>query len=257
VNLSPILCAANFHPENGWKSVTHDNRHPTLEATAESTKAAPSHIRIVLLDDHQVLLQALAERLERAPGIEVAGTATNADEGLRLILETSPDIAIIDVELPGRGSFEVVAELQARRRTTRVMFLTGYLSDVFIEHALRRKARAYLLKSDPIESLLANINGVARGEFRFSQEVLERLRFDPSKNRYCLRTENRLSSLTQRQLEVMRHLAKGQSVKEVAKAMHLSEKSVDSHKYRIMHKLGIHDRVELARYAIREGLALP
>jgi DNA-binding NarL/FixJ family response regulator len=66
-----------------------------------------------------------------------------------------------------------------------------------------------------------------------------------------------LTSLTSRQIEVLRHLARGKSVKEVARSMHLSEKSIDSHKYRIMHKLGIHDRVELARYSIREGLTLP
>jgi DNA-binding NarL/FixJ family response regulator len=72
-----------------------------------------------------------------------------------------------------------------------------------------------------------------------------------------MRSESALSQLTNRQLEVLRHLARGESVKEVAKSLQLSQKSVDSHKYRIMHKLGIHDRVKLTRYAIREGLMLP
>lgn len=213
--------------------------------------------RIVLVDDHLVLLDALSARVQSDPMLEVVGTASNADDGLRLILETKPDIAILDVELPGRGSFDIANELASRQKETKIIFLTGYLSDVFIEQALRLKARGYLLKGEPIATLLDAINRVAKGEVCFSREVEERLAFDATKNRYMVHSECRLTSLTCRQLEVMRHLAKGQSVKEVAKAMHLSEKSVDSHKYRIMHKLGIHDRVELARFAIREGLTLP
>ena len=95
------------------------------------------------------------------------------------------------------------------------------------------------------------------GESSFSPEVLERLNFNQETKRYSLKVESSLSTLTGRQVEVLRHLARGESVKEIARLMHLSHKSVDSHKYRIMNKLGIHDRVELARFAIREGLLTP
>ena len=185
------------------------------------------------------------------------GTATNADEGLSLILETEPDVVILDVELPGRGSFDIAEEITSRLKNTKMIFLTGYLSDIFIELALRVNAVGYLLKGEPIESLIHAIKKAARGEYCFSQSVQERLVYDQKRNRYSIQSQSMLTSLTSRQIEVLRHLARGKSVKEVARSMHLSEKSIDSHKYRIMHKLGIHDRVELARYSIREGLTLP
>ena len=189
--------------------------------------------------------------------MDVVGTATEADAALSLIQQTHPDVAILDVELPGRSAFEIAAEMAKLRLGTRVLFLSGFVSDVFVEQAIRLKASGYLLKGEPASNLIASIKAIATGEVRFSKEVDERVVFDSYRKRYLVRSESRLSALTNRQLEVLRHLARGRSVKEVAKMMHLSEKSVDSHKYRIMHKLGIHDRVELARYAIREGLTLP
>jgi len=214
-------------------------------------------IRIVLVDDHLMLVDSLVSRFHRDTNIEVVGTATNADDGLSLILETEPDVVILDVELPGRGSFDIAEEISSRLKNTRMIFLTGYLSDIFIELALRVNAVGYLLKGEPIESLIHAIKKAARGEYCFSQSVQERLIYDQKKNPYSIQSQSMLASLTSRQIEVLRHLARGKSVKEVARSMHLSEKSIDSHKYRIMHKLGIHDRVELARYSIREGLTLP
>lgn len=95
---------------------------------------------------------------------------------------------------------------------------------------------------------------VCRGEKYYSNEVLDRLEYDPEQGEYQVKTHSYLSTLTLRQLQVLRHLVRGESVKEVAKTMTLSERAIESHKYRIMQKLGIHDRVELARFAIREGL---
>jgi len=214
-------------------------------------------IRVVMVDDYQILLDALSLQLNADSGIELVATATNGDDGLRIILDMKPDIAILDVDLPGRGSFDVANELVTRQKQTKLLFLTGYLSDVFIEHALRLRAHGFLLKGEPCHFLFDAVKRIANGEVVFSKVIEERLRYNAEKNRYELRSENLLSALTGRQLEVLRHLATGQSVKEVAREMHLSEKSIDSHKYRIMHKLGIHDRVKLARFAIREGLTQP
>lgn len=214
-------------------------------------------IRVVIVDDHTMLVDSLVSRFKTDSGIEIVGTAANADEGLDLILETEPDVVVLDVELPGRGSFDIGQDISTKLKNTKMIFLTGYLSDIFVELALRVKAVGYLLKGEPIESLIHAIKKAARGEYCFSQSVQERLVFDHKQNRYSIHSESMLASLTSRQIEVLRHLARGMSVKEVARSMHLSEKSIDSHKYRIMHKLGIHDRVELARYSIREGLTLP
>jgi DNA-binding NarL/FixJ family response regulator len=106
-------------------------------------------IRIVLVDDHMMLVDSLVSRFHRDTQIEVVGTATNADEGLSLILETEPDVVILDVELPGRGSFDIAEEISSRLKNTKMIFLTGYLSDIFIELALRVNAVGYLLKGEP------------------------------------------------------------------------------------------------------------
>ncbi len=138
-----------------------------------------------------------------------------------------------------------------------LVFFTDYVTDVFLDQTLRVNARGYLLKGERSPQIVHALRTASRGESCFSPEVLERLEYNPAAQRYLVRSNSYLLTLTNRQLEVLRHLARGESVKEVAKAMVLSERAIESHKYRIMQKLGIHDRVELARYAIREGLTVP
>ena len=185
------------------------------------------------------------------------GTATDAEKGMRMILETKPDVVVLETELPGRGAFDLVSDLRRRLKEIKIVFFTEFHSDVFIKQALELDVRGYLMKTEPVDFVIQSLKRVATGEYCYSKTVAERLESDPDRKKNGFRSECHLSSLTPRQLEVLRHLSKGLSVKEVAKQMLISSKSVDSHKYRIMHKLDIHDRVSLARYAIREGLVLP
>ena len=214
-------------------------------------------IRIVLVDDHQLMLDALATRINAEPDLSVVGTAATAEEGLRLILDTKPDIAVLDIQLPGRGTFDIANELASRQKETKVVFLSGHVIDIFITEVLRSKARGYLVKEESLTNLLGALRRIHRGDTCYSPKVEERIIYDPERKKHIVESESRLAKLTSRQLEVLRFLALGFSVKEVAREMHLSEKSIDSHKYRIMHKLDIHDRVELSRFSIREGLILP
>lgn len=214
-------------------------------------------IRIVIVDDHRILLDALAARIGREPDLQVDCAASDAETALAAVTKLQPDILVLDIDLPGTGPFDLLAQASAAAPAMKTLFLSGYLSDALVERAVRLNAGGYVLKGEPVSFLLDAIRSVASGERCFSREVEERLILDPNTKRYNLRTESRLASLTNRQLEVLRLLAKGQSVKQVAQTMHLSEKSVDSHKYRLMNKLDIHDRVELARFAIREGLTTP
>jgi DNA-binding NarL/FixJ family response regulator len=242
-----------FESNGAWCWCQQDD--PSLQKEENGMMSTP--IRIALVDDHQIVLESLAARLNADPQMQVVCTAKTSDDGLAAVLEAKPDVAIFDVELPGRGVFDIAAEIRSRQRSTRILFLTGYLTDVFIEHALKAKAYGYMMKGESIEILLDGIRRIAAGEQVFSKEVSKRLDYDQIRKRYTMREESPFSNLTSRQLEVLRHLVKGDSVKEIAKSMHLSHKSIDSHKYRIMHKLGIHDRVQLTRYAIREGLTVP
>lgn len=216
-----------------------------------------SEIRVVLVDEHRSYVESLAARIDAARGLRVVGTAGDAEEASRVILQTKPHVAVCDVELPGRCVFDCLDQLRKQNRTMKVLFLTGFLSNVFLERALRLKASGYLLKRETVDVVIQSIQRAAAGMTSFSKEVAVRLERGEQQNSYQLRGDCRLSRLTSRQLEVLRYLAKGDSVKEVARSLHLSHKSVDSHKYRIMQRLGIRDRVHLFRYAIREGLILP
>jgi len=214
-------------------------------------------IRVVLIDDHAMVLESLSARLAINPQIQIVGMAATCDEGFRVAIEQKPDVVLLDVNLPGRGAFDLAEDLVSRRPDTRLIFVTGYLADIYLEQALKLNASGYLLKGEPIHTLAKAIISAMADEKTFSADVAERLSYDAATRKYAVKSQSSLSALTGRQLEVLKHLAKGESVKEIAKQMHLSQKSVDSHKYRIMNKLGIHDRVELARFAIREGLSNP
>lgn len=216
-----------------------------------------NRIRVLLIDDHAMVLESISARLALVPQIEVIGTASNCDDGFRLAMEHHPDIVLLDVNLPGRGAFDLAEDLISRRPDIRLIFVTGYLADIYLEQALKLNAYGYLMKGEPIHNLCDAILQAANGKRTFSPDVAERLNYDPVSKQYSVKSHSSLSTLTGRQIEVLKHLARGESVKEIAKSMHLSQKSIDSHKYRIMNKLGIHDRVELARFAIREGLSNP
>ena len=213
---------------------------------------APIHV--VIMDSERMLLDSLAANLSSEPEISVVYADDDPQQGIRACLETYPEVAIIDVDLKGRDPFDVASEIHSRQKKTRILFLGRSASDITIEQALRVDAYGYLLKNEPFSALLESIHRINRGDFCFSPDIESRVVYNRENHSYSMRGETGLSALTNRQLEVLRHLAIGQSVKEVARQMHLSEKSIDSHKYRIMNKLGIHDRVELARFAIREGL---
>lgn len=214
-------------------------------------------IRTILLDETLLCLEAFAARFQAEPGFTVVATASDCETGLPLIAEHEPDLVVMEVGLPGRGSFEAAFEITRSHRTTRVVFLTNCLPDVFIDAALRAGVSGYLLKDESFQSLFENLRRIAKGERRFSPKVLRRL--DRDTRHTWLQTQSAacLSSLTHQQLEAVRHLARGDSVKEVAGKLDLSPRSIEGLKYRIMQQLGVHDRVALARFAIREGLTLP
>ena len=213
-----------------------------------------SKIRVVLIDSQQLMLECLRDRLNSELTIHVVGTAANSDDGTRVVDELLPDIVVVEMELPGRGVFESINELRTRHRQIKILILTSLQSDILLAHAIQVKANGYVLKTEPLSVVIAAIHTVSQGHPVFSELIRARLHFDSEQNSYSLKTNQAAADLTARQLEVLRHLARGASVKEVAKLMHLSQKSVDSHKYRIMNKLGIHDRVDLTRYAIREQI---
>lgn len=215
---------------------------------------AAGNIRVVLVDSQQLVLDCLKDRLNSEPGLSVVGIAVTSDEGVAVVDDLMPDVVVMDMELSGRGVFEAICDLRCRHRQMKFLILTSLQSDILLAHALQVKANGYALKTEAVSTVIEAIRNVVSGLPFFSEIVRSRLHFNTEQNAYSLKTTQAAAELTPRQMEVLRHLARGASVKEVAKLMHLSQKSVDSHKYRIMNKLGIHDRVDLTRFAIREQI---
>lgn len=214
-------------------------------------------LTVGVIEPQEVTQYAVSMLMKSQPDVEVSGVASNGEDGLRMLMETRPRIAIMEIDLEGRSGFEIAGDLGMRQRETRVIFYSAAMPDIYIEQALRSKTSGYVLKTDPLTSLLTAVQKVASGGTHFSEAIRDRVSVDPGTGQMKAQFEGRLTQLSDRQLEVLRNLAFGLSVKDVARKMHISVKSVDSHKYRIMQSLGIHDRVDLARYAIREGLVCP
>ena len=214
-------------------------------------------LTIGLIEPQEAVQYAVSMLLNGQADTEVVGVENSGENGLRMLTERRPRIAIMEIDLEGRSGFEVASDLAMRQRETRVIYYSSAMPDIYIEQALRSRAVGYVLKSDSLANLLTAVQRAANGQTFYSEPIRERVTVDPMTGQMKCQFESRLTLLSDRQLEVLRNLAFGLSVKDVAKKMHISVKSVDSHKYRIMQSLGIHDRVDLARYAIREGLVCP
>lgn len=210
--------------------------------------------RILLVDDHDLVRSAVRGMLERDDAFEVVGDCANAEEALQAAFECSPEILVIDIDMPGMICFDAVRQMLTRLPDLSVIFLSAFFHDHYIEQALKVGAKGYVLKGDPPAILFAALREVSGGGAYFSEEVRARFALDKD-GKVTGDGQTVTSTLTNREVEVLRYLARGLSKKEIAKTMHLSVKTVEHHSSSVMRKLDIHDRVELARYAIREGLA--
>ena len=212
-------------------------------------------IRIVLIDDHALVRDSLSQRLDAEPDLTVAGSAGTAEEGIELVVSAEPDVVLMDIDMPGMICFDAAERISRMRNAARVVFLSAFCHDRYIEQALRVKARGYLTKSEPVQTVIEAVRQVASGKMWFSQAVRSRLVAHGREVALARNAQTRTSTLSARETEVLRYLAKGLSKKEIAQTMHVSVKTVEGHAEKLMAKLDIHNRVELARFAIREGLA--
>lgn len=212
-------------------------------------------IKVLIVDDHALVRDSLCDRLDREPAISVVGSADTADQAIEKIHHCSPDVVLMDIDMPGLSCFEAARQITATRPASRIIFLSAFFHDRYIEKALEVKARGYLSKRAPPQTLVAAIREVASGGAFFSDEVRSRMVVHSRGVKLARELKSRVSTLTGRELDVLRYVARGLAKKEIAHLMQISIKTVDHHSVNLMTKLDIHDRVELARFAIREGLA--
>jgi len=211
-------------------------------------------IRVLLVDDHTLVRQVLGDRLAREADIEVVGLLDRADQVASECARLQPHVIVFDIDMPGASCFDVARSVRETCPGTRILFLSAYTYDAYVAQALAVRADGYLTKGEPPDVLVEALRAVSTGRTRFSREVEERMVVDDGGTRLGPRQSSRLATLTPREMEILRHVAQGRSQKAIAEATHLSSKTVHCHCINLMRKLDIHDRVELARFAIREGL---
>lgn len=211
-------------------------------------------ISILLADDHAMVRRMLENRLEAELDMTVVASVGDAEEAAAEAIRRKPDIVLMDIDMPGMLCFEAASRIQTLSPATRVVFLSAFFHDRYVEQAIDVQAWGYITKSETEESIIRAIRNVSSGTAYFSPEVQARIVVDFHGARLARRGRSRAATLTDREAEVLRYLARGMSKKEIARTMHISVNTVNRHTTALMTKLGIHDRVELARFAIREGL---
>ncbi len=223
---------------------------------AADTTATRS-VRILVVDDHCLVRDSVSGMLARERDFSVVGTAENADEAISKVLELRPDVVLMDIDMPGVSCFDAIQIIRSRVPGTKFILVTAYEHDEHLEQALRVKANGFVIKHEGMTALAGAIRNVAAGRIHFSPEVMSRLVVEGSEIRLENPPKSRLSLLSPRERELLRVLARGLSLKEASTVLGISYKTADKQKASLMAKLDIHDRVELARFAIREGLVEP
>jgi DNA-binding NarL/FixJ family response regulator len=211
-------------------------------------------MRVLIADDHGIVRSGLRLLLERQEGIEVIGEAADGAEAREIAIRERPDLAILDVRMPKLTGLQVTREIKSQAPEVAVLILSMHDDERYLFEALKAGASGYVLKTQADADLMEAIRAVERGEPFLTpaaqqtliRDVLERGREKAGEE-----------DLTPREEEIVKLVAEAHTTRQIAEILHLSEKTVENHRGNAMRKLGMRDRVELVRYAIRRGLIEP
>jgi DNA-binding NarL/FixJ family response regulator len=209
----------------------------------------------MIVDDHALFRETVAERLDTEPGITVVGSTDAVSEAESMAVYKRPHVILLDVDLGRTNGFTVAAAIRAVREDVGLIMLSAFVYDRFIEQALHMNVGGFVGKNAGIESLVTAIREVAAGRQYYSSEVLDRLVIGDCEPDGTPLPKTRCETLTPRELEILGQVAKGSAKKQIAIDLQLSIHTIEKHCENMMSKLGIHDRVLLARFAYREGFA--
>ncbi len=214
---------------------------------------AEDQIRLLIVDDHQVVRQGLRTFLELQPDMAVVGEAGDGAEGVRLAQSLRPDIVLMDLVMPGMDGIEATRRIRALAEGPQVIALTSFTEDDKVFPALQAGAASYLLKDVSPEVLVDAIRAVIRGEARLHPDVQRKLMQQVARPKPPGGTPA-AAELTRRELDVLRCVARGMSNGEIARELVISEKTVKTHVSNLLGKLHLSDRTQLAVFALTSGL---
>ena len=214
-------------------------------------KAEPLVVRIVIADDQSLFRSGLAHLLREDPRVDVVGEASNGEEAVRLAVELSPDLVLMDLKMPRLDGVEATQRLAREAPSVKVLILTSFETDGYVLQALRAGASGYLLKDSERDAIVNSILAVAAGErviaSAVANRVVDMLTGNTTGKEYY-------DGLTRRELEILRLMAAGMANKQIAYQLKISEKTARNHVSNMYEKLNIHDRAQVALYAVRKGL---
>ncbi len=212
-------------------------------------------MRVLLVDDHTLVRAGVRALLEAIDGVDVVAETGDGRSALELLERVSPDVALLDITMPGLNGLEVAARVSRTSPKTKILILSMHANEAFVAQALRSGVSGYLLKDSAAAELEVALGAIARGQRYLSPAISSQV-----VDGYLKSSEERpgpLGNLTARQREILQLIAEGHSTKEIAFDLGVSIKTIETHRAQLMDRLGIRDVAGLVRLAIREGLISP
>lgn len=213
-----------------------------------------SRIRILIADDHGVMRAGLHALLNPEPDVQVVGEATDGQETLRRATELQPDVILLDISMPGIDGVEVTQQIQETLPDTRVLILTVHENRELLQEAIQAGALGYVTKRAIKSELINAIHAVQRGDMYVHPAMTRALFTEQSQSQSDHGEDDLVEPLTPRETEVLRLIALGHTNRQAAELLHISVRTVETHRANIMGKLGASGRVDLVRYAMDHGL---
>lgn len=212
-------------------------------------------IRVLAVDDHAIVREGIRMVLETDPELQVVADVSSGEEAIKRVRELQPDVIVMDVAMPGLSGFETTQRIREAYPEVKILALTVHDSEAHIFQMLRAGAVGYVLKRAPATEVIEAVKAAYRGEAILHPSVAKLLISD-----YLTRVEKggqettSFDNLSKREREIVKLIAEGRTNKEIADLLFLSIKTVQAHRSNLMRKLGMHDRTELVKYAIRRGI---
>ena len=209
-------------------------------------------IRVLIVDDHAILREGVRALLQLQADIEVVGEASNGTEAIEAVGRLDPDVVLMDIAMPGLGGIEAAIELKKQGRRAKILILSQYEDREYVRRLLKAGVSGYVLKKSAGAELANAIRAVHRGGLVLDPEVARTAMEEA--NPAAPGASDPYEALTDREKQVLKLVAEGKSNKEVAEVLGISVKTAMSHREHVMEKLGVHNRTELVRFAIKRGV---